>query len=287
MSISYSTPSQRCSILDRVVGAFGGMRSGRPRALAVRPEPSPVRTQDVAAPSMMIVRDSMGNGVTGEIKDTEITQTEGKLTVRPRESGGPAPSAGMRLEVPILERAGKPAQNSARPRCLRVNFIAGGIASMAHYSTFRPASASRKALSHAETFGGDPIAPSASWVANGCVDQCPNMIDARPSLGPSKALGLPSAHCTLQVGESGRGKDRPLSASINHDNNSYWDLGQTKRIAVSTEHPEKNNARSAGSASLVSPLPHGPPQGPDVRGARARRGAGCRTCEWDGTMGPF
>ncbi|GKZ64587.1 hypothetical protein AnigIFM50267_005655 [Aspergillus niger] len=104
MSISYSTPSQRCSILDRVVGAFGGMRSGRPRALAVRPEPSPLafeswralasglqsgswsRTQDVAAPSMMIVRDSMGNGVTGEIKDTEITQTEGKLTVRPRES---------------------------------------------------------------------------------------------------------------------------------------------------------------------------------------------------------
>ncbi|GKZ94461.1 hypothetical protein AnigIFM63604_005638 [Aspergillus niger] len=62
--------------------------------------------------------------------------------------------------------AGKPAQNSARPRCLRVNFIAGGIASMAHYSTFRPASASRKALSHAETFGGDPIAPSASWVAS-------------------------------------------------------------------------------------------------------------------------
>lgn len=24
-----------------------------------------------------------------------------------------------------------------------------------------------------------------------------------------------------------------------------------------------------------------------MRGARARRGAGCRTCEWDGTMGPF
>ncbi|PWY66933.1 hypothetical protein BO83DRAFT_410287 [Aspergillus eucalypticola CBS 122712] len=201
MSISYSTPSQRYSILDRVVGAFGGMGSERPRTLVIRPEPSPVGWDlgPVAAPSMMIV----------QIRATSVSH-----------SGDPAPSAGMRLEVPILERA--------------------GIASMARYSTLRAASASRKALSHADTSSGDPIAPSASWVAS-----CPNMIDGRPSLGPRKGLGLPSAHCTLAI-------------SINHDNNSYWDLGQTKRIAVSTEHPEKNNARSAGSASLVSPLPHGP-----------------------------
>lgn len=95
MSISYSTPSQRYSILDRVVGAFGGMGSERPRTLVIRPEPSPVGYIDsiptrgssshwgpgellrvgsswdlgpVAAPSMMIVRDSIGNGVTVEIK---------------------------------------------------------------------------------------------------------------------------------------------------------------------------------------------------------------------------
>ncbi|GAT25815.1 beta-mannosidase [Aspergillus luchuensis] len=70
MSISYSTPSQRYSILDRVVGAFGGMGSERPRTLVIRPEPSPVGWDlgPVAAPSMMIVRDSIGNGVTGEIK---------------------------------------------------------------------------------------------------------------------------------------------------------------------------------------------------------------------------
>lgn len=37
---------------------------------------------------------------------------------------------------------------------------------MARYSTLRAASASRKALSHADTSGGDPIAPSASWVAS-------------------------------------------------------------------------------------------------------------------------
>lgn len=114
---------------------------------------------------------------------------------------------------------------------------------MAHYSTFRPASASRKALSHAETFGGDPIAPSASWVAsvtmhgilsihtetvmrlvrsNRWLRRPVSQHDRRPPQPRAqKALGLPSAHCTLQVGESGRGKDRPLSASINHDNNSY------------------------------------------------------------------
>ncbi|OJJ71121.1 hypothetical protein ASPBRDRAFT_603563 [Aspergillus brasiliensis CBS 101740] len=83
---------------------------------------------------------------------TEIMATSDpiRLMEHVSHSNGPAPSAGMRLEVPILERshadmdtkssnfwvAGKPARNSARPRCLRLNFIAGGIASMARYSTF-------------------------------------------------------------------------------------------------------------------------------------------------------
>ncbi|PWY93455.1 hypothetical protein BO94DRAFT_582837 [Aspergillus sclerotioniger CBS 115572] len=105
------------------------------------------------------------------------------------------------------------------------------------------------------------------------------MIDA-PGPGPG-GLGLPSAHCTLRVGERAA---RPLSASSNHDDNSYvtefvsdkvgtrflgsrWDLGQTKRIAEALSIPKR---------TMLSYSQHGiSPQGPDVSAEPGRGAVQC------------